>query len=122
MACGAAMSGGIVLYVVGFEEAYWREHRFGEPHETIDVRTWMPRDPGCGKHLKRMSFSDVVVQQDGFVASVVAIVKCAMNHGRCISGPYYHLLPTPSPTPLIWWSFDQLCSNACPYWAGPHRA
>ena len=100
-----------MLYVVGLEEDYWRENGFGRHDETVDVRKFMPRDPGAGKSLRRKSFCDVVVHQGGFVASVVEVVSVAMLHGRCIVGAYYHPHPTSSHH-----SIDRV-KRTCPYWA-----
>ena len=90
------MSGRIVLYVAGLEEAYWREQKFGEEHEIVDVRQFMPRDPGAAKSLARKSFCDYVVGQDGFVESVVEVTKRAMFYGRAIVGAHTspHMIPT----------------------------
>ena len=87
--------------MAGFDEWYWRDCGFGGHFETVDVRKFMPRDPGAGKALRRKTFSDVVVGQEGFVNSVTAVVQVAMLHGRCIVGAYSHLDPTSSPTPSI---------------------
>ena len=86
MSSSSAFRGRVVIFVVGFDEYYWQQHAFGEEHQIVDVRKWMPRDPAASRSMRKMKLCDFIVKQDGFVPATFAIVKRCIQHGRCISG------------------------------------